>query len=142
MVVSFHVATGALAGIASGSRLAALALGPLTHLVCDWIPHDDIDSVPFEVRTGVAAVLALAVVRGPLDPATVGAATAAAPDLEHILGLPRPGGRKLFPSHRVAAWHHEGGLPVWAQLVAAAAILGAILARELPASGRPSRSKR
>lgn len=133
MIVLLHVATGALAGAAAGSPLGAFVLGPVIHLVGDAIPHDDIDSVPFEVRTGVAGVLAVALVRGPLHPATVGAAAAAAPDLEHVLRVPRPGGRKIFPSHRFAGWHREGGLPVWLQLVAAGTILGALLA---PGSGR------
>jgi hypothetical protein len=84
-----------------------------THLAGDWISHNDLHSVAFEVRTGVAEVLALALVRGPL---MVGAAAAAAPDLERVLPLPRPGRRKLFPSHRFAGWHQEGGLPVWIQL--------------------------
>jgi hypothetical protein len=128
VIVLLHVATGALAGVAAASPLGAFVLGPVTHLVGDAIPHDDIDSVPFEVRTGVAGVLALALARGPFHPATVGAAAAAAPDLDHILRLPRPGGRKLFPSHRFAGWHREGGLPVWLQLVAAGTILGGLLA--------------
>ena len=41
---------------------------------------------------------------------------------------PRPGGRKLFPSHRVHGWHRAGGLPASVQLVAAGAILGALVA--------------
>jgi hypothetical protein len=128
VIVSMHVAIGALAGLAAGSPRRALALGTATHLVGDWIPHNDLHSVAFEVRTGVAEVLALALVRGPLDPATVGAAAAAAPDLEHVLPLPRPGGRKLFPSHRYAGWHQEGGLPVWIQLLVAGMILAGLLA--------------
>jgi hypothetical protein len=128
VIVSMHVAIGALAGLAARSPLRAVALGTATHLVGDWIPHDDLHSVAFEVRTGVAEVLALALVRGPLDPATVGAAAAAAPDLEHVLPLPRPGGRKLFPSHRFAGWHQEGGLPVWIQLLVAGTILARLLA--------------
>jgi hypothetical protein len=124
-----HVAIGALAGLAAGSPRRAVALGAATHLAGDWIPHIDLDSVAFEVRTGVAEVLALALVRGPVDPATVGGAAAAAPDLEHVLPLPRPGGRKLFPSHRFAGWHQEGGLPVWIQLFSwQATILAGLLA--------------
>jgi hypothetical protein len=128
VIVSMHVAIGALAGLAARSRRRAVALGTATHLIGDWIPHDDLHSVAFEVRTGIAEVLALALVRGPLDPATVGAAAAAAPDLEHVLTLPRPGGRKLFPSHRFAGWHKEGGLPVWIQLLVAGTILTGLLA--------------
>src|SRR5918911_5497550 len=106
-----HVATGALAGLAAGSPRRALVLGSATHIIGDWIPHEDLHSVRFEELSGVAEVLALALVRGPLDPATIGGAAAAAPDLEHVLRLPRPGGRKLFPSHRFRGWHRAGGVP-------------------------------
>jgi hypothetical protein len=91
------------------------------------MPHQDIASRRFEVRSGIALLLAVAAVRGPLNPATVGAAAASAPDLEHLLRLPRPGGRKLFPSHRVHGWHRTGGVPAWAQLLAAGALIGAVL---------------
>ena len=61
-----------------------------------WIPHDDIPSPNFELWSGLAALTTVAIVRGPLDAATIGAAAASSPDLEHLLRLPRPGGRKLF----------------------------------------------
>jgi hypothetical protein len=50
------------------------------------------------------------------------------PDLEHV--LPRISERELFPSHRFRGWHREGGVPAWAQLVAAGAILALLLRRE------------
>ena len=113
------------------SPLAAAALGPLLHFLGDRVPHEDIDSKDFELRCGVLGALALALVRGPLDPATVGAVTSTAPDLEHVLRLPRPGGRKLFPSHRIPGWHRPGGLTAEAQLLIAGALLGGILAAGL-----------
>jgi hypothetical protein len=128
VIVSLHVATGALAGAALGSRPLALALGPLLHVAGDLVPHDDISSRRFETVSGVAAVLLLAARRGPLDPATLGGASAALPDLEHILPLPGSGGRPLFPSHRRPELHRSGGLPVWVQLVAAGVLL-AVLTR-------------
>ena len=70
MIVSVHVATGAAAGALAGSRLGALALGPLLHVACDVVPHQDIASRRFEIATGVAGVLALAAVHGPFAPAT------------------------------------------------------------------------
>ncbi|MDX6509887.1 MAG: hypothetical protein QOG81_1639, partial [Gaiellaceae bacterium] len=48
-------------------------------------------------------------------------------DLEHVLPFPRPGGRKLFPTHRVAGWHRSGGIPTWAQLAGAGVILALVL---------------
>ena len=126
--MSLHVATGAAVGALSRSRAAALALGPLAHLAGDRMPHHDIPSRRFEAATGVAAILLLAATRGPLDPATLGAVAASAPDVEHAVRLPRPSGRKLFPSHRVHGWHRSGGVPVTAQLVAAGVIVGLISA--------------
>jgi hypothetical protein len=127
MIVSLHVATGAAAGALTRSRTAAIALGPLLHLLGDRMPHQDIASRRFEVRSGVVLALALAVRHGPLSPVTLGALASSAPDIEHIVRLPRPGGRKLFPSHRVHGWHRAGGVPAWAQLIAAGLILGAVL---------------
>ncbi len=129
MIVSLHVASGALAGALAGSRSAALAVGPLMHLAGDRMPHQDIGSRRFEIASGTALLLLLAARRGPLDPTVLGAVAAALPDAEHVLRLPRPGGRKLFPSHRVRGWHRAGGVPAWAQLLAAGAVLGALAAR-------------
>ena len=101
----------------------------LLHLVGDRMPHGDIPDRRFEVGSGIAAVLLLAAVRGPLDPAVTGALAASAPDLEHIFRLPRPGGRKLFPSHRFHGWHRSGGLPAPMQLLLAGFLIGLLLRR-------------
>ena len=128
MIVSLHVASGAAVGAAARSRRAALALGLLAHLAGDCVPHHDIPSRRFELRSGVALLALVALRRGALDRATIGAAAASAPDVEHVLRLPRPGGRKLFPSHRFHGWHRAGGLPAWVQLVAAGVLAGLVLA--------------
>jgi hypothetical protein len=128
VIVSLHVATGAAGGALAGSRTGAVALGLALHALGDGIPHEDFDSQRFELRSGVLFLLALAARYGLFHPVTLGAAASAAPDLEHILHLPRPGGRKLFPSHRVEGWHKEGGIPAWAQLAAAGTIVGFLLA--------------
>jgi hypothetical protein len=99
----------------------------LLHLAGDRMPHEDIVDRRFEIASGVAAVLLLAAVRGPLDPAVTGALAASAPDLEHVLRFPRPGGRKLFPSHRVRGWHRSGGVSAPAQLLLAGFLLGLVL---------------
>jgi hypothetical protein len=129
MIVSMHVATGAAGGALAGSRLRAALLGLVLHGICDRVPHRDIPSRRFETRTGLALLGALALTRGPLDPAVVGAAASSAPDLEHVLRLPRPGGRKLYPTHRVRRWHRAGGVPTHIQLLAAGAIVGLLLRR-------------
>jgi hypothetical protein len=127
MIVSMHVATGAAGGAVVRSRVGATLLGLVLHAAGDRVPHQDIASRRFEIGSGVLGVLALAVVRGPLDAATVGAVAAAAPDIEHVVRLPRPGGRKLFPSHRIPGFHRPGGFPAEAQLLIAGALLGAVL---------------
>ena len=133
MIVTLHVATGAAAGALLGSRKKALVAGVVLHALGDRMPHHDINSQRFEIGSGLAAVFALALRYGPTSPAVLGALAASAPDIEHVVPLPRPGGRKLFPSHRVEGWHRSGGVPAWAQLVAAGAILGLVL---LQSSGR------
>lgn len=122
MIVLMHVATGGLAGAVTGSRGRAAALGPLLHFACDVVPHEDIPSRRFEIASGVAAMLLL-VRRHGAGAVTVGAAAAAAPDLEHVLPLPRPRGRALFPSHRWPSPVRLPELPAWLQLAAATAIL-------------------
>ncbi|MDQ2982960.1 MAG: hypothetical protein M3R70_03405 [Actinomycetota bacterium] len=129
MIVSLHVATGAAGGALVRSRLAAVPLGLLLHGVGDRIPHQDIKSRRFEKLSGVGGLLLLAATRGPTDPALVGALAASAPDIEHVLRLPRPGGRKLFPTHRFAGWHRSGGLPATTQVFAAGVILGLLVRR-------------
>jgi hypothetical protein len=123
MIVSLHVATGAAAGALTRSRPIALLLGPLVHLAGDRVPHDDIHDLGFEVGSGLAALALLAARRGPLHPTVLCGATAAAPDLEHVVPWLRPGGRKLF--------HREGnvdsGISTGVQLFAAGAIVGWLL---------------
>ena len=121
MIVALHVATGAAAGAASGSRAAALLIGPLLHLAGDRLPHQDIHSARIEIGSGLAGLLLLAARRGLFDPATLGAAASSAPDLEHVLPFMRPGGRKVF--HDRLGWHRSGRLSVSTQLLIAAGVL-------------------
>jgi hypothetical protein len=126
MIVALHVASGAAVGAATGSRFAALLLGPVVHLAGDRLPHEDIRSRRFEIGSGVAGVLLLALRRGPLDPTTIGAAASSAPDLEHVLPFLRPGGRKLF--HDRLGWHRSGPIPAGVQLLLASATLAVLIA--------------
>jgi hypothetical protein len=127
VIVSLHVATGAVGGALVGSRRRSLPLGLVLHLAGDRMPHQDIGDRRFEIGSGIAAVVLLALARGPFDPAVTGALAASSPDLEHVFRLPRPRGRKLFPSHRLHGWHRSGGVPAWAQLLVAGFLIGAIL---------------
>jgi hypothetical protein len=126
VITSLHAATGAAAGALAGTRRRAIVAGLVLHAAGDHVPHWDVKSRRFEVRSGIGALALLAAARGPVDPATLGAAASMAPDLEHILPLPRPGGRKLFPSHRVHGWHRPGGLRTRTQLLAAGVLLGLV----------------
>ena len=122
------------------SRLSSLPLGLLFHLAGDWMPHEDIPDRRFEIGSGIAGVVLLAAVRGPLDPAVSGALAASSPDLEHVVRLPRPGGRKLFPSHRLHGWHQSGGLSAPAQLLLAGFLIGLLLNRRKPEPERADRA--
>jgi hypothetical protein len=128
VIVSLHVATGAAVGALAGSRGRAALLGVVAHAAGDRVRHQDIPSHRYELLSGGAALVALALRRGPFDAATIGAAAASAPDVEHVLRLPRPGGRKLFPSHRIRGFHRSGGISAELQLLAAGLILGTLLA--------------
>jgi hypothetical protein len=124
VIVSLHVATGAAAGAVSASRVGAIVLGPILHLAGDLVPHRDIPSRRFEIGSGIFCLVLLAGKRGPLDPATLGAAASASPDLEHIFPLLRLRGRKLFHDH---GWHRSGRLSAEVQLLLAGIIVGVII---------------
>lgn len=127
VIVALHAATGAAVGAATRSRTKALLLGPMVHLAGDYVPHEDFRSRRFEIGSGVAALVLLAARRGLFDPATIGAAASASPDLEHVLPFLRPGGRKLF--HDRLGWHRAGRLPAVLQLALACAIIAALARR-------------
>ena len=73
MIVSMHVATWAAGGTLTRSRAGAIGLGLLLHALGDRMPHQDIRSRRFELRSGLACGLALAARYGPLSPVTIGA---------------------------------------------------------------------
>jgi len=136
VVTSLHVATGAAVGTLVRSRRQAVVLGLVSHALGDRVPHQDNASRRFEIVSAAAGIVLLAVTRGPTDRATVGALAASVPDVEHVIRLPRPRGRKLFPSHRVAGWHRSGGLPAWAQVLTAGLLLGALARPRGPGARR------
>lgn len=108
------------------SRPLALLLGPPLHVAGDRVPHEDIPDRRFEIGSGLAALGLLAARRGPFDPAVLGGAAAAMPDLEHLAPWLRPRGEKVF--HR-GGGRHGAGMPAEAQLLLAGVVLGLVLAR-------------
>ena len=108
------------------SRALALLLGPPLHMAGDQVPHEDIPDRSFEIGSGLLTLALLAARRGPLDPAVLGGAAAAMPDLEHLMPWLRVGGDKLF--HR-GNGRHGAGMSVEAQLVLAGAVVGFLLGR-------------
>src|SRR5262245_22197012 len=122
-----HVATGALAGAATGDRAAAAVAGLALHAAGDAVPHEDFESLSLETGLGLALLAALAIRRGFKDPAVIGAAFSAAPDLEHVIPHPGHDRPKLFPSHRLDGWHHAGGISAQLQLAASLVIVGALV---------------
>jgi hypothetical protein len=126
VIVSLHVATGAAAGALVRSRPLALLLGPPLHVAGDRVPHEDIPDRSFEIGSGLAALALLAARRGPFDPAVLGGAVAAMPDLEHVVPWLRVGGENLF--HR-GRGRHGVGISVEAQLLLAGTVVGLLLAR-------------
>jgi len=126
MIVSLHVALGSAAGALVGSRPLALLLGPPLHVAGDRVPHEDIPDRSFEIGSGLLALGFLAARRGPFDPAVLGGAATAAPDLEHIAPWIRLHGRKLF--HR-GGGRHGVGISAEAQLLLAGVVVGLLLSR-------------
>src|SRR3954451_1526747 len=108
------------------SRPLALLLGAPLHLAGDRVPHEDIPDRSFEIGSGLAALALLAARRGPLDPAVIGGAAAAMPDLEHIRRWLGGGGEQI--SHRGGA-RHGVGISAEAQLLLAGAVVGLLLGR-------------
>ena len=126
MIVSLHVATGAAMGDVVGSRPLALLLGPALHMAGDRVPHEDVPDRTFEIGSGLVALGLLAARRGLFDPAVLGGAACAMPDLEHVAPWLRPRGELLF--HR-GRGRHGVGVSVEAQLLLAGSVVGFLLAR-------------
>jgi hypothetical protein len=126
LIVSLHVAVGAATGSLLRSRTLALLLGPPLHVAGDQVPHEDIPDRSFEIGSGLVALGLLAVRRGPFDPAVLGAAACAMPDLEHVVPWLRPRGEKVF--HR-GGGRHGIGISAEMQLLLAGVTVGWLLGR-------------
>ena len=108
------------------SRPLALLLGPPLHVAGDHVPHEDIPDRSFEIGSGLVALGLLAARRGLFDPAVLGGAAAAMPDLEHLVPWLRLRGAEALPPRRRPA---RRGISAEAQLLLAGAVVGLLLAR-------------
>ncbi len=110
------------------SRSQALAAGAVSHLVADALPHRDLE-VPAEALLLGAALGAIGVRRGWESREFAGAAGAALPDVENLLGraLGIPQSRLLLPTHR--RYHGRKTRGYWGQLALGLGCLAALLPR-------------
>ena|ERR1700722_12958038 len=132
-MVALHAATGAATGVLTRSKLAAIAAGPVLHVAGDRVPHRHPTHPGWEYLAGILAIGMLAERRGVLDPATLGAAAAVMPDVEHL--IPGLGVRRAKVFHRRPGRDRRDatGLSIRTQTVLAAMILAPLL---LPGSRR------
>jgi len=124
-----HVATGAAAGAAIDRPGEAAVVGLILHALGDAVPHEDFESLRFETATGLGLLFLLALRRGVTDPAVIGGALSAAPDLEHVIPHPGHEGAKRFPSHRIEGWHRAGGISAPLQLLLSVVIVALLVLR-------------
>lgn len=102
MYYSTHLVAGATAGFLAESPVEGFALGVLTHIVLDVIPHHDHETVVncfLDVAAGTAAFLLVMVIFRPDMRILWGAVGGVLPDIEIPLFHFRLIRRRFFPSH-------------------------------------------
>ncbi len=108
MLAVVHSAAGAWLSKAARSRRQAILLGIVSHVVVDFLGHEepfDEDGNPRvavllpDVGLTVIALVWLGAKRGWLSPSLLGNIASILPDTEHLLPLGRGSQDKLFPSH-------------------------------------------
>jgi hypothetical protein len=137
MIVALHAATGAAAGVLTRSRLAALAIGPVLHMAGDRVPHRHPAHSAWEYLAGILVIGILAERRGALDAATIGAAAAVMPDIEHVVPGLRLRGVKVFHPRPGRDRHDLTGLSARTQTLLAAVILAPLLGTHLKTAKTP-----
>jgi hypothetical protein len=144
-MVALHAATGAATGALTRSRIAALVAGPVLHVAGDRVPHRHPSHPGWEYLAGVVAIGMLAERRGLLDAATLGAASAVVPDVEHLIPGLRLRGAKVL-HRRPGRDRRDGtGLSIGTQTLLAASILAPLLLpgrrRQTPSLARPGQAR-
>ena len=115
-----HSAAGAWLSKAARSRREAILFGVLSHVVLDFLGHeepfDDDGSPRLEVLLTdlgltLTAIVWLAAQREWLSLDSLGSVAAILPDAEHLISLSRGSHKKLFPSHRFENLLHSKTRP-------------------------------
>ena len=128
------MAVGALIGSLVNNHLAAFALGFLSHLPLDVIPHFDFKDYRIDALLTVAMLGGLLLAAG-FSPVLLAALGAVVPDFENLLwkmGIINEK-RKIFPTHSGMIEHGRaltGGVPAEIAVSAfsvAAAVLAVVL---------------
>lgn len=121
-----------------GGRSAAFAVGFVSHIPMDAIPHVDFKDFRVDAVMTMGLLGAVLVVSG-FSPVFLGALGAVAPDLENLLwkcGI-IPEGRKIFPTHSGVIKHGRAlmGRGLTDEIVLSAFSVGLVVIAVLVAGG-------
>lgn len=125
MIVAVHALTGAALSRLCRTRRQAFALGFVSHMICDALPHRDLE-IPEEACLLGGALAVVAGLRGLSSKEFAGAVGAAVPDIENLVGrlLDLPDEKLLLSTHRGRHGRKTAGFGT--QVVLAAVALGVI----------------
>jgi hypothetical protein len=127
MIAGVHACVGAALGRLCGNKIAAFALGVVSHAVCDKIPHKDFP-IQIEVPLLAVALGVIGTTNGMDSPEFLGAMGAVSPDVENgfaKLGLINET-QMRFPTHQGPHSHGREIQSKLPQAVLAAACLAVI----------------
>ncbi|MFH1312840.1 MAG: hypothetical protein ABIJ00_06390 [Candidatus Eisenbacteria bacterium] len=134
-----HVAAGALIGSFLDSRLPAFAVGFVSHIPLDAVPHIDFEDFRVDAVLTLALLGGILLVSG-FSPVFLGALGAVAPDFENLIwkcGI-IPERSKVFPTHSGLIKHGRavGGRGRAGEIVMSAFSVGLVVVAVLVAGGR------
>jgi hypothetical protein len=126
VIVAVHALTGAAFSRLCRTRRQAFALGFVSHVVCDAIPHRDLE-VPHEACLLSGALAVVAGLRGMSSKEFAGAVGAAVPDIENLVGrlLDIPDEKLLLPTHNARHGRRTAGFGL--QVALAGVAVGVLL---------------
>jgi len=126
VIVAVHALTGAALSRLCRTRRQAFALGFVSHMACDALPHRDLE-IPQEACLLGGALTLVACLRGPSSKEFAGAAGAAVPDIENLVGriLGIADEKLLLPTHNTYHGRKTAGFGM--QVMLGAAAVGVLL---------------